>query len=146
MNNLNDIRILVREIISEEFRSSISKGYFQSVDLGKGAPNKKKENTNNNKEIKDTINPFENNTKNMSGFDSIFKKIALNIKKHDSSLLDNDEFKELNKEYRKLFEFFIDSGKIPGGLERFITDKLKPFLKKNQKYLKFKELKNFYGI
>jgi hypothetical protein len=46
--------------------------------------------------------------------------------------LENEEFKKLNEEYRKLFEFFIDNGKIPGGLERFLKDKLNPFLKKIQ--------------
>jgi hypothetical protein len=79
MNNLQELRSIVRNIISEEFRSSIDKGYWQSIDFGKGKSNQQQKED--DKEKGNTLNPFKNNIKFISEFDNLFKKISLNIQK-----------------------------------------------------------------
>jgi effector-binding domain-containing protein len=145
MNNLNDIRILVREIISEKFKSSISKGYFQDVDLGDGIPSEGGSFNKNDKSIK-SINPFKGNVKSLIEFDNLLKKITLKIKEKNSNIIEEEGFKNMNEKYKKLFEFFKDNGKIPGELDRFYESVIKPFFKKNENLIRIPEVKDFYGI
>ncbi len=143
MNNLNDIRILVREIISEKFEGGIEGGMFQSAS-DKSA--RSSSSSNYEGKEKDSLYPFSGSITDRPTYEKVKKKVDLKIQEKYPNIINDDEFKKMNEEYFKLFQIFLQSKNIPTSLTDFNNNIKNPFFKKNQNLLSIPEVKSFYGI
>jgi hypothetical protein len=147
MNNLKELRSIVRNIISERFEGGINKGLFQSVDFGKGARSDRSAfSTTSDKQEKDSLYPFVDSVKDVPTYEKNKKKVDLKIQEKNKNILNDDDFKKMNEEYFKLFKIFLQSKNIPNGLKYFNDNIKNPFFKKNPSLLSISEVKSFYDI
>jgi hypothetical protein len=147
MYNIKELRNIVRNIISEEFEGGIKKGFFQSVDFGKGArSNKSSFYTDFDDKEKKTLYPFSGSILDIPTYEKNKKKVELKIQEKNKNILNDDDFKNMNEEYLKLFKIFLQTKNIPYTLEDFNDNIKNPFFKKNQNLLSIPEVKSFYGI
>lgn len=149
MNNLKELRSIVRNIISERFEGGIKKGLFQSVsdkgyaDSSSSAFDSKE---------KSSLYPFVigGSIKSKPEYENAKKKVYLKIgeKEKNKYILNDDEFKKMNEKYLDLFKTFLDNDNktVPTGLEGFNDNIKNPFFKKNPSLLSIPEVKIFYGI
>lgn len=152
MNNLKELRSIVRNIISERFEGGIKKGLFQSVsdkgyaDSSSSAFDSKE---------KSSLYPFVigGSIKNIPEYEKAKKKVDLKIQEKNKDILNkdilnDDEFKKMNEKYLDLFRIFLDNDnkRVPTGLESFNDNIKNPFFKKNPSLLSIPEVKIFYGI
>lgn len=145
-NSKESLRLEIRKIISEKFKSSIDRGYFQDLDLGKGTPSKSGLEADDKKKSDKSINPFKGSINNKVQFDELLKKITLKIKRENPSIVDSESFKKMNEEYKQHVMFFVETNKMPMRLEDFLKNTINPFFKKNQSLLKISDVKEFYGV
>lgn len=147
MNNLKELRSIVRNIISERFEGGIKKGLFQSVS-DKGYANSSSS-AFDSKE-KSSLYPFVigGSIKRISEYETAKKKVYLKILEKNKDILNDDEFKKMNEKYLELFRIFLDNDnkRVPTGLEGFNDNIKNPFFKKNPSLLSIPEVKIFYGI
>lgn len=143
MKDLNDLRIIVRNIIFERFEGGIKKGLFQSLS-DKGYTNSSSS-AFDSKE-KSSLYPFGGSIKNIPEYEKAKKKVDLKIQEKNKDILNDDDFKKMNEEYLELFKIFLNNKRVPTGLESFNSSIKNPFFKKHANLLSILEVKSFYGI
>lgn len=143
MKDLNDLRIIVRNIISERFEGGIDRGMFQAV--SDKASRSSFSSNEKGKEGK-SFYPFGSSISNISEYEKIQKKVILKIKEKVPNIEGDEDFKKMNQKYFELFKTFKSSGNKPTTLNDFLINNIKPFFKKHQSLLTIPEVKSFYGI
>lgn len=143
MKNLNDLRIIVRNIISERFEGGIDKGMFQAI--SDKSPRSSFSSNEKGKEG-NSFYPFGSSISNVPEYEKIQKKVILKIKEKVPNIEADEDFKKMNEKYFELFKTFKSSGNKPTQLNDFLINTINPFFKKNQGLLSIPEVKSFYGI